>query len=47
MSGKNMVLGLWSLNHFTNQNVGFFKLQYVTNVLRYEVEFLNVVGDPK
>ena len=27
MSGKNMVLGLWSLNHFTNQNVGFFKLQ--------------------
>ena len=35
MSGKNMVLRLWSWNHFTNQNVGFFKLQYVKNVLRW------------
>ena len=29
-----------------NQNVGFFKLEYLTNNLRYEVEFLDVTEGP-
>ena len=29
-----------------NQNVGFFKLEYLTNKLRYEVEFLDLTRGP-
>ena len=41
MFGKNLVLELWSKSLKTNQNEGFFKLQYFTNRLRYEDEFLD------
>ena len=34
---KNLVLEFKKLK--TNQNTGFFKLEYLTNKLRYEVEF--------
>ena len=44
MSKKNLVLELWSKNRKTNYNVGFFKLQYLTNELTYEVEYLPVVS---
>ena len=37
-----MVLELWSKNSKTNQNAGFFKPQYLTENLRYEVEFLDM-----
>ena len=40
--GKNVILELWAKNLKTNQNAGFFKLQYLTNKLGYEVEFLDV-----
>ena len=40
--GKNLVLELWSKNLWTNQNAGFFKLEYLTNELRYEAKFLDV-----
>ena len=36
MSGKNLVLDLCLKNIQTNQNTGFFKLQYLANELRYE-----------
>ena len=35
IAGENQALELWSKN-LTNQNVGFFKLQYLTNDLRYD-----------
>ena len=44
--GKNLVLELWSKNLWTNQNAGFFKLEYLTNKLRYEAEFLDVTRGP-
>lgn len=37
MSGKNVVLELWSKNLWSNQNAGVFKIQYLTNKLNYEV----------
>ena len=45
LSEKNLVLGL-SKNLQTNQNSGFFKLQYILKELRYEAEFLYVVRHP-
>ena len=44
--GNNLVLELWSKNLKANQNGGFFKLEYLTNNLRYEVEFLDVTRGP-
>ena len=41
MLGKNLVLER-SANLKTNQNTGFFKLQYLTNKLGYEVEYGNI-----
>ena len=41
MSGKNLVFNLKA-----NQNAEFFKLEYLTNKLRYEFEFLNVTRGP-
>ena len=47
LSGQTACLGkIWLLtygpkSYQTNENAGFFKLQYLTNELRYEVEFLN------
>ena len=32
---KNNIFELWSKNRKTNQNAGLFKLQYLTNKLRY------------
>ena len=46
MFGKNLVLELWAKNLKTNLNAGFFKLEYLKNKLRYEVEFLNVTRGP-
>ena len=46
MFGKNLVLELWSKNSKTNQNAGLFKLEYLKNKLRYEVEFLDVTKGP-
>ena len=43
MSKKNLVLDLWSKNLSTNENARFFKLQYLTNELIFEVELLPVV----
>ena len=40
--GKNLVLELWAKILKANQNAGFFKLEYLKNKLRYEVEFLYV-----
>ena len=42
MFGKNLVLELWAKILKANQNAGFFKLEYLKNKLRYEVEFLYV-----
>ena len=44
---KNMALELWSKNLKTNQNAGFFKLQYVTKNLRCEVEFFVMTRGPR
>ena len=44
---KNLVLELWSKKLQANQNAGFFKLEYLTNKLRYEVEFLDVIKAPR
>ena len=41
MFQKNLVYELWSKNMKINQNAGFFTLQFVTNKLKYEVEFLD------
>ena len=41
MFQKNLVFKLWSNNLKTNQNAGFFKLQYLTNK-RCEDEFLDM-----
>ena len=46
MFGKNLVLQLWSKHFKTNQNPGFFKLKYLTNELKYEVEIVYVTRDP-
>lgn len=43
ISGKNLILDLWSQKPQTNQNPGFFELLYLINELRYKVEFLNLV----
>ena len=43
MFEKNLVLELLSKNLKANQNARLFKLQYLTNKLRYEVEFLDVI----
>lgn len=40
---KILILVLWSKNIQTNQNAGFFNLQYLTNELGYEVEFLYAI----
>ena len=40
---KNLVLELWS----KNLNAGFFKPQYLTKNLRYEVEFLDMIRGPR
>ena len=42
MFGENLVLELWSKDLKANQNAGFFKLEYLANKLRCEVEFLDV-----
>ena len=42
MFGKNPFLELSSKNLKVDQNRGFFKLEFLTNKLRYEVEFLDV-----
>ena len=47
MFAKNLVLDLWSKNLKTNQNAGFFKLQYLTKNLRYEVKFLDMTRGPR
>ena len=44
---RNLVLELWSKKLQANQNAGFFKLEYLTNKLRYEVEFLDVIKAPR
>ena len=44
---KNLVLELWTKNLKTNQNAGFFKPQYLTKNLRYEVEFLDMIRGPR
>ena len=44
---KNLVLELWLKNLETNQNAGFFKPQYLTKNLRYEVEFLDMIKGPR
>ena len=41
----NLLLQL-SKNLIANQNAGFFKLEYLTKKLRYEVEFLDVTRGP-
>ena len=41
----NLLLEL-SKNLIANQNAGFFKLEYLTKKLRYEVEFLDVTRGP-
>ena len=46
MFGKSLVLELWSKNLKVNQNAGFFKLEYLKNKLRHEVEFLDVTRGP-
>ena len=43
MYGKNLAFDLSSKNLCTNHNVGFFKLQYHTNELSYDVKFLYVI----
>ena len=37
---RNLVTEFYSKNTETDQNKGFFKLQYLKNELSYEVEFL-------
>ena len=44
--GKNLVLELLSEKLKANQNAGFFKLEYLTNKLRYEVKFLGLTRGP-
>ena len=44
--GKNLVLQFWSKILWTNQNAGFFKLEYLANKLKYEAEFLGVPRGP-
>ena len=46
MPRKILVLELQSKNLLTNKNAAFFKWQYLTNDLSYEVEFFCVVGHP-
>lgn len=42
MSEKN--LEIWPKNHWANQDARFFKLQYLTNMLRYELTWIFVCG---
>ena len=44
---KNLVLELWSKNLKTNQNAGFFKPQYLTKNLKYQVELLDMISGPR
>ena len=44
---KNLVLELWTKNLKTNQNAGFFKPEYLTKNLRYEVESLDMIKGPR
>ena len=44
---KNLVLELWTKNLKTNQNAGFFKPQYLTKNMRYEVELLDMIRGPR
>ena len=44
---KNLVLESWSKNLKTNQNIGFFKPQYLRKNLSCEVEFLDMIRGPK
>ena len=44
---KNLALELWTKNLKTNQNAGFFKPQYLTKNLSYEVEFLDMIKGPR
>ena len=46
ISRNDRVLELWSKILEANQNVGIFKLKYLTNELRYEVEYLYVIRHP-
>ena len=46
MFRKNLVLELWSKKLKAIQNAGFFELVYLTNKVRYEVEFLDVTRGP-
>ena len=46
MSRNDRVLELWSKILEANQNVGIFKLKYLTSELRYEVEYLYVIRHP-
>ena len=44
---KNLVLELWTKNLKTNQKAGFFKPEYLTKNLRYEVESLDMIKGPR
>ena len=46
MFRKNLVLELWSKKLKAIQNAGFFELVYLTNKVRYEVEFLDLTRGP-
>ena len=46
MFEKNLILELWSKKLKANQSAEFFKLEYLTNKLRYGVEILNVTRGP-
>ena len=46
MFEKSLVLELWSKSLKVNGNARFFKLEYLKNKLRYEVEFLDVTRGP-
>ena len=43
---KSLIFELRSKNLWTYQNIEFFKLQYLKNELRHEVEFLHVTLHP-
>ena len=44
---KNLILELWTKNLKTNHKARFFKPQYLTKNLRYEVEFLDMIRSKK
>ena len=47
MLAKNLVLEIWSKNFKANLNGEFFKLQYLTKKLTYEVDFFGYDWRPK